>query len=62
MVHAITEAEVTSPNQVSALIEAGTKLRIQAPTKFNQVSSRSHALVQFSVEEINASAHAKNFN
>ena len=45
----MTEVNIKEPSEVYALIEKGTKLRIQAATKFNQVSSRSHGLVQFSI-------------
>ena len=51
-VHGLTEVRINEPSEVYALIDKGTKLRIQAATKFNQVSSRSHGMVQFSIEEI----------
>ena len=46
----LTEYIVTSPQEVGKLLQEGNTRRTMAPTGANQFSSRSHAVLQFSLE------------
>ena len=49
-VSGLSEFRVTSPEDVLTLLQAGTKTRALRSTEMNDVSSRSHAVLQLSVE------------
>lgn len=42
---------VTNPDEIAALLYAGMKNRTTAATNMNEISSRSHSLLQISVEQ-----------
>lgn len=46
----LTEYTVTSPQEVGKFLQEGNTRRTMAPTGANQFSSRSHAILQFSLE------------
>lgn len=46
----LNEFKVTSSEELAALIFSGNQRRTMAPTQANSVSSRSHAILIFSVE------------
>jgi len=49
----ITQYKITEVSQVINLILLGNSRRTMAPTTANQFSSRSHAILEFSIEQIN---------
>jgi hypothetical protein len=49
----ITQYKITEVSQVINLILLGNSRRTMAPTYANQFSSRSHAILEFSIEQIN---------
>ena len=48
----LSEWVVEEPQEVFELLKMGSKLRTTAPTKINQLSSRSHAVFIFYLENI----------
>lgn len=49
----ITQYKISEVSQVINLILLGNSRRTMAPTSANQFSSRSHAILEFSIEQIN---------
>lgn len=49
----ITQHKITDVSQVINLILIGNSRRTMAPTSANQFSSRSHAILEFNIEQIN---------
>jgi len=49
----ITQYKITEVSQVINLILLGNSRRTMAPTTSNQFSSRSHAILEFTIEQIN---------
>lgn len=52
MVASITEIEATSGQEIMQLLQQGNARRSQAATAANEVSSRSHAVLQVVVRRI----------
>lgn len=48
----LSEWVISSPNEIFELLKQGTNLRKTAPTKINDVSSRSHAVFILALENI----------
>lgn len=46
----LIEREISSVEHISHLIKFGNKRRVMACTKLNEYSSRSHAIIQISLE------------
>lgn len=46
----LSERDITSLDQIKLLIKQGNKRRVMASTKLNEFSSRSHAIIQLSME------------
>lgn len=46
----LSEREINSLSQISILVKQGNNRRVMASTKLNQFSSRSHAIIQLSLE------------
>jgi kinesin family protein 18/19 len=45
VVAGLSELHVTSPDEIINILHAGNRNRTTEPTKVNQVSSRSHAVL-----------------
>jgi len=50
IVPGLKECEVTSVSEVTALINKGNRMRTMSSTHSNKFSSRSHAIIQISME------------
>ncbi|KAL4454190.1 hypothetical protein ABPG74_012147 [Tetrahymena malaccensis] len=46
----LSEKEISTLDQITGFIKSGNKRRVMASTKLNQFSSRSHAIIQLSIE------------